>query len=43
MSEEFSQHLVIVSGRAERKVAPDRARWAISVEANAQSHTEAFR
>lgn len=36
------EHLIVVSGKAERKVQPDRARWSISVGTDAQSEREAF-
>jgi len=42
MAERPHEHLIVVSGKAERKVQPDRARWAISVDADAQSEQEAF-
>lgn len=43
MGEGSREHLIVVSGKAERKVQPDRARWAISVDADSQSEQEAFR
>jgi uncharacterized protein YggE len=42
MGEGSREHVIVVSGKAERKVQPDCARWVISVDANAQSEQEAF-
>ena len=42
MGEGSREHVIVVSGKAERRGQPDRARWSISVEADAQSEQEAF-
>jgi uncharacterized protein YggE len=42
MGEGSRDHVIVVSGKAERKVQPDRAHWVISVDADAQSEQEAF-
>lgn len=42
MAERAHEHVIVVIGRAERKVQPDRARWAITVDADAQAEQEAF-
>ena len=42
MGEGSREHVIVVSGKAERRVQPDRARWSISVEADAGREQEAF-
>jgi len=42
MAESAREHVIVVSGRAGRTVQPDRARWAITVGADAQTEPEAF-
>jgi uncharacterized protein len=42
MADRTHEHVILVSGKAEQNVQPDRARWAISVDAGAQSEQDAF-
>lgn len=40
MAESVREHVIVVSGRAERKIRPDHARWTIAVDAESQTELE---